>query len=1090
MNSGSDTLARIDTAETPIVLLRGPARSGKTSALLACYHRAQGDAATSPALLVAPNTPSADALRTALLEARPSRSLLGPRVMTFDRLIGQILASADRSPRVIGAYQRHLLLGRLIRNRRDSNELPAIRAVADTPGVVTAVDHAIAELKRAAVEPEELSTLVPPSPDKRRDLANLYADYQAHLNETGIYDAEGLAWLARDVLAGEAETSPDAIGLGGVDWLLLDGFTDFTPTQLEIISLLASRVSKTVLTLPLDANDSRGRLWHWTARTAERIRRAVGDRLSEIDLPDDDGAPTRLGRVVFDSDATLPTMPEGFSVIATPGPDAEVEEVARRVKRRLLEGAAPGRIAVLARSMTDYRPRIQRAFREADIPLADPPTPLTDVPIVRFVLQAAQLGGGSDCEYTDVLNVLTSSYFRPESLGAFTSRDAVTAEMVIREANVFHGRDAYPRAAEMLADRAERLLAGVDDEETTPSFALGPLTMDPSDLRRAGDLLETLLGALQPARNAASLPAVMDALDLPRAALLSGDDELIARDLRALQQLRDALGRVEDESLGSADLREALSAVRLPGARGESVVDVLDVLDARAMRYDHVYLLGLSEGQFPFRPGEGAILTEADRRRCSEAGLAIDRRGDLTAREMLLFYLAITRAERSLTVSYQETDATGRSSAAGSFLQSTLDPLGGIDALGEDVLTRLPVGRFLPPADQIVTPRTAVMHAMAERFTSASTPATPAPATDGLADRLTVAGRGTFAMHRRWSTSPPDRWDGRLSDPKLLADLAERYPGRTVFSPSALNTFGQCPWQFFARYVLKLRPLAEPTRQIEAVSRGTFVHDVLCAVFSRLRRRAGGPVPLKQLDPAEASDLLDAALAEQSERVTPAYPALWEIQLGQMREQILEYILQQRSDAYPAQQACYMELGFGLGARGLEWMDPASSADPVRLDTPAGTLHLKGKIDRVDHVEHPDGMGWLVVDYKTGRLPSRADIEEGRSLQIPLYAEAVEQLLGGCSPGGAFHRVGAKLQERHFSAIKPPRKDSDFAERRDAIREVVGGFATAMSEGRFEVVPTHDCPGWCPYRAICHFSPARARIKADAAGSDQREGAE
>ncbi len=1087
MSSTPDTLNRIDAADAPIVLLKGPARSGKTSALLACYRRAQGDAATSPALLVAPNTPSADALRTALLGSSQSHSLLGPRVMTFDRLIGQILAAADQSPRVIGAYQRHLLLGRLIRDRRDRGELPAIRAVADAPGVVAAVDHSIAELKRAAVEPEQLSTLVPPSPDKRRDLADLYADYQAHLNETGIYDAEGLAWLARDVLAAEANTAPDAMGLAGVNWLLLDGFTDFTPTQLEILSLLAGGVAKTVLTLPLDERDARERLWHWTARTADRIRRAMGDRLTEIDLPGDDASPTLLGRVVFDPDASLPNLPEGPAVIAAPGPDAEVEEVARRVKRRLLDGAAPGRIAVLARSMTDYRPRIQRAFREADIPLADAPTPLTDVPIVRFLLQAAQLGGGSDCEYTDVLNVLTSSYFRPESLGAFTARDAVVAEMVIREANVFHGRDAYPRAAGMLADRAERLLTGAEDEDTTPSFALGSLAMDPPDLRRAGDLLETLLSALQPARDAAGLLGAIDALDLPRAAMVSGEDELIARDLRALDQLREALVRVEDESLGPADLREALSAVRLPGARGESVVDVLDVLDARAMRYDHVYLLGLSEGQFPFRPGEGAILTEADRQRCSEAGLAIDRRGDLTAREMLLFYLAITRAETSLTVSYQETDATGRSSAAGSFLQSMLDPLGGIDAMGEGVLARLPVGRFLPPADQIVTPRSAVMHALADRFASAST---PAPGGDGLSDRLTMAARGTYAMYRRWSADPPDRWDGRLSDPHLLRELAKRYPGQVVFSPSALNTFGQCPWQFFARYVLKLQPLAEPSRQIEAVSRGTFIHDVLCAVFSRLRRRTGGPVPLKQLDPAESADLLDAALAEQGDRVNPAYPALWEIQLRQMREQILEYILQQRSDACPAQQACYMELGFGLGSGGLDWMDPASSSDPVSLETPAGTLHLKGKIDRVDHVEHADGMGWLVVDYKTGRLPSRADIEEGRSLQIPLYAEAVEQLLGGSSPGGAFHRIASKLQERHFSAIKPPRKDSDFAERRDDIRVVVGGFAAAMGEGRFGVVPTHDCPGWCPYREICHFSPARARIKADAAAGSDGEGEE
>jgi superfamily I DNA/RNA helicase/RecB family exonuclease len=1003
--------------------------------------------------------------------------------MTFARLVSRILAAAGRTPTLLGAYDRHLLLGRLIRARRDAGNLPAIAPVADSPGVVAAVDHAIAELKRAAVEPGQFAELVPPAPDKRRDLANLYADYQQHLNATDGYDAEGLAWLARDVLREHRGATPGELGLAGIEQLLLDGFTDFTPTQLEIVSLLAKQTGKTVLTLPLDEGDPRGRLWHWTSRTADRIRAAMGERLTEIRLTAETAGLGQFGEVVFDPDARLTEVPDGLAVVAAPGMDAEVEHVARSVKRLLLGGAPAGSIAVLARSMTEYRPRIERAFRRADIPLAGAPVPLTDVPIVRFALQAAQLAGGSDCEYTDVLNVLTSSYFRPQALGPFTARDAVTAEMVIREANVFHGRDAYRRAARRLAQRAERLAA---DEDTAPTPALGPLPARPGDLLRAGDLLAALLSACQPARDASGLVATIDALDLPAAAMQSGSDELIARDLRALDQLRRALERVDDEALTPADLREALSAIRFPAARGESVVDVLDVLDARAIRYEHVFLLGLSEGQFPHRPGEGAILTDADRRRASQAGLPIDSRGDLTAREMLLFYLAITRARRSLTVCYQETDAMGRSSAAGAFLQSMLDPLGGLDALPGGMLTRLPIGRFVPDSDHVANGRTALMAAMAESFQPSGATALPTITVGGaLEGALRTAARGTLAMHRRWSSDPPGRWDGRLSEPGLLARLANRFPGGTVFSSSGLNAYGQCPWQFFGRYVLKLSPLAEPTREIEAVSRGTFIHDVLCAVFSRLRDEAGGAVPLKQLDPAHVAEVLDDALAAESRRITPAYPALWEVQLRQMREEILEYILTQRTEALPAQQASYMELGFGLGASVLEWMDPASTADPVEIDTPAGTIRLKGKIDRVDHVEHPDGQGWFVVDYKTGRLPARKDIEHGRALQIPLYAEAVQQLLEGPSPGGAFHRVASRGEERHFSAIKPPKKDSDFAERRSQIRELIGAFVSAMGEGHFPAMPTHDCPRWCPYRAICQFSPARHRVKLEAASAGE-----
>jgi hypothetical protein len=34
-----------------------------------------------------------------------------------------------------------------------------------------------------------------------------------------------------------------------------------------------------------------------------------------------------------------------------------------------------------------------------------------------------------------------------------------------------------------------------------------------------------------------------------------------------------------------------------------------------------------------------------------------------------------------------------------------------------------------------------------------------------------------------------------------------------------------------------------------------------------------------------------------------------------------------------------------------------------------------------------------------------------------------------------------------------------------------------MRDGRFDVLPTHDCPGYCPYRQVCHYADARAELK-------------
>ncbi len=78
--------------------------------------------------------------------------------------------------------------------------------------------------------------------------------------------------------------------------------------------------------------------------------------------------------------------------------------------------------------------------------------------------------------------------------------------------------------------------------------------------------------------------------------------------------------------------------------------------------------------------------------------------------------------------------------------------------------------------------------------------------------------------------------------------------------------------------------------------------------------------------------------------------------------------------------------------------------------------------------------------------------------------------------------MSAKAGRLYFAGVEPKRGESalveDHDERIDAVRETVARFVRGMQEGRFDLQPTHACPSYCPYRRICHFSPARADIKA------------
>jgi hypothetical protein len=108
---------------------------------------------------------------------------------------------------------------------------------------------------------------------------------------------------------------------------------------------------------------------------------------------------------------------------------------------------------------------------------------------------------------------------------------------------------------------------------------------------------------------------------------------------------------------------------------------------------------------------------------------------------------------------------------------------------------------------------------------------------------------------------------------------------------------------------------------------------------------------------------------------------------------------------------------------------------------------------------------------------------------MPLYAAAAEAILGHTCLGGVFHRVAAgepSRFERFFAALTtsrgtdPYKPDETYPDKLRGAMETVGRFVERMAAGRFDALPTHDCPSYCPFRQICHYSPARAERKAPA----------
>ena len=1063
----TELLERICGAATRAVLLEGPAACGKSTAAMALYRQAE-----PAAMILGPNAPAAQAVRRRLLDESPGGVVVSPNVLTLAALAGRFLA---RSPdgaqpgRMLPELQRHLLLRRLIDELAEDGRLEGFRSVLDTRGLVTSIDSTIAELKRAAIEPEDFAAAAPVD-EVGNALHAVYQRYQQELLAENVYDLEGQMWQARNVLRQLSDAGVPSAAMAGIDTLIVDGFTDFTPTQLEALALLAGQLKRLLITLPYDAAGPK-RLWHWTRRTRDNIVSAFGDELTIVSAqPQQRSGVGVLWDRVFTHDVEPVAPPAEVSLIATAGIEQEVALAAAKIKRRLLDGE-PCRVAVIARSLGEYRPVIERVFARSDIPISDAAVSVTSVPAVRYLLSVASLA--PEFAGDSVLVVIGNSYFRPEALGDFDARTVAAAKALIREANILGGRNAYAQAVQRFGRQAQR---HADDDEDQHDHAL---LASPEAITQAGEMLTALFDL-----PGSDLLLLTDALGLPQAVCESGEPRRIARDLRALAALETALAGLEVAPPVRL-LADALANVTCPPSRGESIVDVLDCLDARACRYDHVYLLGLTDGQFPRRFVETPLLSERSRQELVGAGLGIDRRDDLTAREMLLFYLSVSRCDRTLTMGTLQSDAAGRPSAPSAFLTALGRCMGGLD----DVPTqKVPLSRLVPPSDQLLAEADAANRAWQELFDS---PDAHSPALRWMAanapDTIRRTAMGAWAAHRRWQFGECDSFDGRITDPKLLAELAARYPGQMIFSASQLERYAQCPWRFFASYVLGLtEPMTGP-RHLDAPRRGQLCHDILFELFMGLAEAHGRPLRLAEIDEEVLESELTAVVARvtrrHEQRHSPPYPVLWRIQIDRLARQIRRYVLQWRSDGRWQAGAMHFELAFGMEPHDDdELMDADSSPDAVIIETPAGPIRLRGRIDRIDHVDTDLAEGLLVVDYKTGSLPARKNIDAGVAVQIPLYAIAAEQLLGEHCIGGIYQQVGDKLTIRSCAEIKTWKQslaaDGHYAETKTATIDAVGRYVSAMATGRFDDLPAGGkCPHGCAFRETCHFSPARSKLK-------------
>ena len=436
-------------------------------------------------------------------------------------------------------------------------------------------------------------------------------------------------------------------------------------------------------------------------------------------------------------------------------------------------------------------------------------------------------------------------------------------------------------------------------------------------------------------------------------------------------------------------------------------------------------------------------------------------------------------AGRRLTLSYPAVDGKGQDLLPSSFLAALLDCFKA-ECFSADA-GRTTKQRMLIEGYDRHMPLSPAEYRIQLALTSRDRKGAKGPLPDGrgsLQDNLTAAAR---LVRQRIDDNDFGPYDGRLRDPAVLDEMAKRFRPERKFSPTALETYIACPFQFFLRNVLRLELLEEPSEEIEQTRRGSAFHLALSRLHQKLRGD-GEHGPTEKVG-EEMLAQLGQTIREYADRApSPASKVLWGLEGQRLEKAAARYRKHWQAFVAPwtehriAPRPEHFEASFGLPDQ------------PLTINVDGVKVRIGGRIDRVDVAELEDGLGFWIIDYKTGKSThyTGTDLAEFRRLQLPLYALAVEEvILKGKATrplGLAYWLVTDTGPKTVMPSSRQPLRwlgDVDAWPRfREQLRRWVATLVKHIRQGDFPLKPrSPDCTEMCDFSQICRIGQSRKAVE-------------
>ncbi len=879
------------------------------------------------------------------------------------------------------------------------------------------------------------------SREKLSDMYEIYSEYLRLLGRSWDDHPGRIAELAtrltRDDNATFRSAYPD------VTSIVVHGFREFTLPETDILRLVAN-VSDLQVLIYLDYEESNGPLYGNFDEVVHRLRKSGyrAQRLDALDerISEEERRPFshHMRKNLFRTDERIEnsSFDNLLSVYGFHNREEEVQGICALLKRMILaDGIPPERICVATYDLEPYSRLFAEHLASHGIPSITAASSMLDRSgLLAAVLAALAVPAGS-YERHDVVRAVTSPY-----LDFGSEIDAAALVEASGRLRIRRGRMAWGRRIDQRISFLRARMTSMDDPDEQQAIqseldtldraatsiallaeALDPFSrrMTPAEFRIA---FRHLIGRLRVADRILSVRAEFVPQGRAEHDWNRIHDEL-ERDTRALSACLNMVDEMTEFFEVEYGPRSELVTSK-PGRYGEGrypldfYIDwirtaalqtpwklreghgqgvlVTTTRDIQGLEFDAIIVCGLVDGEFPsiYVPESflGKPLQHAAERQIR--------------RERMEFYGAITSFRERLLLTYHRYESEARvvrSSFVDALLRiTTVEDSARVFDVDELRVIREEARRggtlpaLLDPLADIVTHESLAEEIGATLWSGGDIHRMDDVLREEMAQHLAHTVHVEMGRHGN-EKGFAGEFMGIIGG-ALTGDEQAILRGRRHrdYSPSQLELYARCPFKYFARRILHIVPAADYDVTITPLERGILLHSVLFKLYTELRDRQ--ELPLTQQRKAWALARARELALREIEGIVFEHP-YWQIDqerllgselLGGLLKRWIDDDVARSEEGKTSLIPEFFEVDFGgRNASGREIDGRLSTGEPVRVHH----LSLRGRVDRVEIARRDDKVYFAVADYKTGRAPTRGDVNDGTSLQLMLYIEVIRRLL-------------------------------------------------------------------------------------------------